>query len=648
MKRGLCLGVALASTAGVSSAQAQAGAAKGEWRFYASDAASTKYSPLDQIDKGNVGSLKIAWRWPSPDNGIRGDPSLQTSQNEDTPLMVGGVLYTVTSLGQIAAIDPGTGQTRWLYDPESWKAGRPANVGFLHRGLAYWTDGKAERLLLGTADAYLISVDAKTGRLDPGFGQGGKVDLMQAVRDAVRAVNYTVNSAPIVCRDVVVVGSSINDYVSKKEMPPGDVRGFDVRSGELLWTFHTVPHPGEWGYDTWENGAAEYTGNTNVWTPMSADEEGGYVYLPTSTPTNDWYGGHRLGDNLFAESLVCLDVKTGRRIWHYQMVHHGLWDYDLPAAPILGDVTVDGRKIKAVIQVSKQGYTYVFDRMNGRPVWPFEERPVPQSKVPGERTSPTQPFPTKPPAFDRQGVTEEDLLDFTPELRSQALALLKRYDYGPLFTPPSEKGTLTLPGAVGGANWGGAAFDPETGILYVPSRTNPYVIRLVPGDPARTNFRYVLEATPPPTLEGLSLFKPPYSRVTAVDVNRGENVWTAPLGEGPRDHPLLKPLNLPPLGSNFPGSPLLTKTLLFVAINRVGRAGGARPAPAAPYEKDERRMLFVFDKSSGQLLRQIEIPTVSAAAPMTYLHRGKQYIVVAVGVAETSELVALALPDSAS
>ena len=368
----------------------------------------------------------------------------------------------MTSLGQVAAIDPGTGASLWTFDPGSWKEGRPGNLGFVHRGMAYWTDGTRARLLVGTGDAYLIAVDAKTGALDAAFGEGGRVDLMAGVERAVRTTLYSNSSAPIVCRDVIVVGASVHDGPATKEYPRGDVTGYDARTGKRLWTFRSIPAKGAFGHDTWSGDAAEYTGSTNVWTLMSADEELGLVYLPFGTPTNDFYGGHRPGANLFAESIVAVDARTGERKWHFQAVHHGLWDYDLPAAPTLVDITVNGRAIKALAQVSKQGFTYVLDRRTGEPVWPIEERPVPQSTAPGERSSPTQPFPSRPPAFERQGLTDDNLIDFTPELRQRAIDALKDHDRGPLFTPPSERGTVQLPGWVGGANWGGAAFDPDT------------------------------------------------------------------------------------------------------------------------------------------------------------------------------------------
>ena len=471
-----------------SYAEAQYGAQNGEWTSYSGDPGSTKYSSLDQIDGDNFEDLAIVWRWSSIDGAfdlsrLETDyPNLQVPNDRSrihignlkaTPLVVSGVLYVTTPLYQAAALDPATGETLWVYDPKSYASGIPEMLlGFNNRGLAHWTDGEQERILWATGDAYLIAVDAKTGEPITDFGQGGKVDLIAGIPRADRRppINYSVSSAPIVLRDVVVVGSASSYQPRHKEAPPGYVRGFDVRTGKLLWTFHTIPQPGELGYDTWEPDAWEYMGDTNVWTLMSGDEERGYVYLPVGTATNNHYGGHRLGNNLFANSLVAVSVETGERVWHFQLVHHDLWDYDLPAAPNLVDITVDGNRIEAVAQVTKHGFTFVFDRETGEPVWPIEERPVPSSDVPGERTSPPQPFPTKPPPFERQGVSVDELIDFFPELRAEAVDILKRYRTGPLFTPPSlagsgpgdTQGTLQFPGYIGGANWQGAAVDPET------------------------------------------------------------------------------------------------------------------------------------------------------------------------------------------
>lgn len=624
---------------------AQSGASAGEWRDYAGTRQGMKYSPLDQISAENIGDLEVAWKWATADQQLQAsNPAWRGGRYEDTPLMINGLLYTVTPLGLIAALDPATGETQWVYDPEAYSAGRPANVGFLHRGLSYWTDGTEERILLGTNDARLVSIDARTGKPDLDFGVGGKVDIMVDIRDAVRGTNFAARRS-LIAGDVVVVGNAIADGFRTKEMPPGDVQAYDVRTGKKLWTFHTIPKEYESGYETWLNGSAEYTGNANVWNGMAYDPELDYVYLPTSTPTHNEYGGNRHGDNLYAESLVCVDAKTGERIWHFQAVHHGVWDYDFATRPILADITVDGRPIKAVIQVSKQAFTYVFDRATGEPVWPIEERAVPQSTVPGERTSPTQPFPTKPPAFDIQGTTEDTLVNFTPELRTRALNQIQQFEYGPIFTPPSEKGTIFLPGMLGGNNWGGAGFDPDTGILYVPSRTEATLYRLLPGNPRQTNLGYVQDRqrgiSESMTLDGLPLFKPPYSRMTAIDLNRGELVWTAPMGNGPRNHPLLKDLDVPPLGDRvMTVSVLVTKTLVFGSASK--RAGINNPEWSDP--DVDRQLLFAYDKENGTHLRTIRLDGLGAAAPMTYMHEGKQYIVVAVGGADTAELVALALP----
>ena len=627
-----------------------------EWTHYSGNAASHKYSPLDQINKGNVGTLAIAWRWSSPDNAlVEANPTARPGGYADTPLMIKGVLYTVTSLGQIAAINPATGQSIWTLDPGNWKTARPGNLGYVHRGLAYWSepsgslgaDASKERLLLGTHDAYLISVDAKTGRLDPTFGDAGKVDLMGALPHAVRATNYSVSAAPVICKDVIVVGASIHDGPTHKEWPRGDVSGFDVRTGKKLWTIHSIPQKGEFGNETWGDDSWTYTGSTNVWTNMSTDEELGHVYLPFGTPTDDFYGGHRPGNNLFAETIVAIDARTGKRVWHFQGVHHGIWDYDFPAAPILADITVNGKPIKALAQVSKQGFTYVLDRRTGVPVWPIEERPVPQSKVPGEKTSPTQPFPTRPPAYERQGVTENDLIDFTTELKSAALEVFKQFETGPLFTPPSEKGTIVNPGWAGGANWAGAAFDPETGVLYVPSMTSPIVVQLVKPNPERSNLLYMRGGVQmPPTLDGLPLLKPPYGRVTAIDLHKGETKWVTAIGDGPRNHPLLKDLALPALGAPIRNAVLVTKSLLFVAMG-AGNLGGGQNLPVGgrPLTKPtiEPTKLRAYDKTTGAALWEFEAPLRPLASPMSYSFQGKQYLVVAAGNGLNAELIAFAL-----
>ncbi|OFW29216.1 MAG: hypothetical protein A3H97_07325 [Acidobacteria bacterium RIFCSPLOWO2_02_FULL_65_29] len=632
--------------------RAQRPSAAGEWRYYGGDAASTRYSPLDQITRANVGTLQVAWRWTSLDDDIaKANEAARPGAYQDTPLMIDGVLYTETGLGLFAAIDPVSGKTLWQYDPGTWKGGRPPNLGFTHRGAAFWTDGTARRIISGMHDAHLISLDAETGTPDPAFGANGKVDVIADLPHAVRQRNYAINSTPIIVKNVVIAGANISDGPVNREAPRGDVSGYDVRTGKRLWTFHSVPQAGEFGHDTWENGSAAYTGNTNVWPMITVDEATGYVYLPFGTPTNDYYGGDRLGQNLFAESLVCLDATTGKRIWHFQGVHHGLWDYDFASAPVLADITVNGKRISAVAQVSKQGFLYVFDRKTGVPVWPIEERAVPQSTAtssPGEKTSPTQPFPTRPPAFERQGFLDSDVIDFTPELRAQALEIIQQFDHGPLFTPPSLRGSIQLPGNVGGANWGGAALDPSTGMLYVPSVTNPIVVQVVAQDPSRGNIRYRRGGTANlPTLDGLPLVKPPYSRVTAYDLNTGTIAWQVPLGNGPRNHPLLRDLNPGPLGNGARGNPLVTATLLFVSQAGGGigiasaRPVGGRPLTNLPPEPPKVR---AFDKKTGELVWEKELPVGPAGTPMTYSYRGKQYLAMAIGGGLQAEIIAFALP----
>jgi quinoprotein glucose dehydrogenase len=613
-----------------------------EWPSYAGDKASSKYSPLAQIDSGNFRRLKAAWTWRSADEEVvKANPSLRTWVWESTPLMVGACLYVSTSLSQVAAIDAATGKTRWVYDPETWKNGTPSNNGFVHRGVAYWADGDDQRILYGTGDGYLVCLNARTGKPIPAFGREGRIDLTQGLGRPVDRRLYGVSSPPVICRDVVVMGSKVHDIPVSKEMPPGDVRGFDVRTGQQRWVFRAIPGKGEFGNETWKEGSWKTTGGANVWTLMSADDELGYVYLPFSSPSNDWYGGERPGAGLFGESLVCLDARTGKRVWHFQIVHHGLWDYDLPAAPNLVDVRVNGAPVKAVAQVSKQGFVYVFDRVTGRPIWPIEERPVPQSTVPGEKSSRTQPFPTKPAPFDRQGVTEDDLIDFTAELRKEALAVLAKYNYGPLYTPPSiEKPTIELPGWAGGASWAGAACDPESGIMYVPSITSPLTITMVkPGNLSPAP--YMGAPSPTETLQGLPIWKPPFGRITAVDLNSGDHRWMVPMGD--LAHPRLKPLGLPLVGRPTRGHALLTKTLLI--IGQEGTTQRSESGPAMHGFEVHDAALRAYDKATGKFVGEVALPRNATGAPMTYMLNGKQYIVVPTGGSNLpAELIVLALP----
>ena len=630
----------------------------GEWRAYAADAASTKYSPLDQIDADNVQDLQIAWRQSTiPDAVRQGNPLRAPIAVQNTPLKIGRLLYVSTGLGTVAALDATSGEVVW-YDPAPVEDGQAIRRGAATRGVAYWDDPESDdERIIAVVASKLVAFNARTGERYSSFGEGGEVDLTLGYDD--REVDtFGWRSAPLVVRDIVVIGSAITDIVSQtqpalKTMPPGDVRGFDVRTGEQRWIFHTIPREGEFGNDTWltapdeDRASWEYTGNTNMWAWPSADEELGYVYLPLSTPTSDYYGGHRRGDNLFAESLVCLDALTGERVWHFQAVHHGLWDYDFPAAPNLVDITVDGREIKAVAIVSKQAFTYVFDRVTGEPVWPIEERPVAAGNVPGEAYAPTQPFPTKPPAFDQQGVTVDDVIDFTPELRQEALDILGEYVSGPLFTPPSiigeapgsTKGTIQVPGLVGGADWSGAGVDPETGMLYVSSIKGPALVGLVKSTHPRSDVDWVMHAIEvPPGPQGLPLFKPPYGQLVAIDLNQGEIAWSTPNGDGPRNHPALAHLNLPPLGQGGRVSPLVTKSLVFLG------EGINRGMVALPHGSGGK-MFRAYDKATGAVVAEIELPGGTTSPPMTYTVDGTQYIVVAVGWEDMpSEYVALALP----
>ncbi|MDT8428568.1 MAG: pyrroloquinoline quinone-dependent dehydrogenase [Pseudomonadales bacterium] len=606
-----------------------------DWPSYGSDLHSTKYAPLDQIDASNASQLSIAWSWDSPDNQtVAANHAAQNFRATPagykvTPIAIDGILYVSTSFGRVAAIDGASGEELWVFDTRSWEAGRPANLGYNHRGVSYWREGDKQRILMPANDAWLWSLDAVTGQPDPDFGDGGKLDLAQGLGREIDRSAYTMISAPLIIDDIVILGSSIHDGPRNKEAPPGHVRGFNVRTGEQIWIFHTIPQGGEFGNDSWEDNSWEYSGNTNVWTVMSADEELGYVYLPIGTPTNDWYGGHRLGDNLFAESLVAIEAKTGKRVWHFQMVHHGVWDYDLPAAPNLVDLVVDGKPVKALAQISKQGFVYVFDRVSGEPIWPIEERPVPQSSVPGERLSPTQPFPTRPAPFEPQGISDATLINFTPELRAEALRNIERFDYGPLFTPPSLRGTINLPGWAGGGGWQGAAVDPETGMLYIPSGTGPIVVQLVEPEEGTSNFQYLRGgATSAPGPQGLPLTKPPYGRITAINLNTGEHEWMIPHGEGIRQRLIDMGIMDPgPVGSADRTGPVLTKTLLFVGQTDNGR-----------------NLLRAFDKATGEVIQEYELPGAPAGTPMTYMANGKQYIAMAIGGGTDAKVVALALP----
>jgi quinoprotein glucose dehydrogenase len=585
--------------------------------------------------------------------------------------MVGGVLYTTAGTRRaVVALDAATGEMLWMYSMNEGKRGASAPRQLSGRGLAYWTDGRSARIVYVTPGYQMVALDAKTGRPIPGFGTDGVVDLKLNIDQEMDPITGEIglHAAPIISGDVVVVGAAHlpGSIPRRRDNDNGYVRGFDVRTGKRLWIFHTIPAPGEPGIETWEGNSAATSGNAGVWAQMSIDEELGLVYLPVELPTGDYYGGHRPGNGLYGESIVAVELKTGKKRWHYQLVHHGIWDFDIPCAPILVDIVVNGRTIKALAQPTKQGWVYVLDRTNGQPVWPIEERAVEASAVPGEKASPTQPFVTKPPAFDRQGVTIDDLIDFTPELRAEAVKLVSRYKIGPLFSPPVASkwegplATLMMPSTTGGANWQGGSLDPETNYLYIFSATQISDLALIESDGKRSDMRYVRgtawnpagpapalpaagaaggEAAPPITIQGLPLVKPPYGRITAIDLNKGDLVWQIPHGETPdniRNHPALKGLTIPRTGRIGRIGTLVTKTLVIAG------EGGFFTTPNG----QRGAMLRAYDKATGQEVGAVYMPAPQTGSPMTYMLNGRQHLVVSIsGGTYSGELVAFRLPQ---
>ena len=617
---------------------AQQGARGGEWRSYAGDAGSSRYAPLDQINRDNVRTLQVAWSWRFDNFG--------GGTSETTPLMANGMLYfTVGPRRNVIAVNPGTGETLWTWRPDEGARfdQAPRKVG---RGVAYWTDGTDARIITVTPGFQLVALNAKTGAPIREFGMDGSVDLFTQL-DLVGNIDpmgkIGNSSPPVVSNNVIVIGPALTQGGTSpnKENVKGDVMAFDVRSGKKLWVFHTIPRQGEPGYETWLNGSAEYSGNAGLWGPFSADDELGYVYLATESPTNDGYGGHRPGANLYSDSLVCLDIKTGKMVWYKQLIHHDIWDYDMPVHPILIDIRVDGRPIKAVVQMGKMALAYVFDRTNGRPVWPIPDVPVPQTDVPTEWTSPTQPIPSKPPAFDIVGVREDDLINFSAALREEALKATEGYRMGAAFAPPSlvvasgNKGTIVAPGFGGGANWQSGASDPETGFVYVGSVTRPFVAGVVKTDPPDPNRAAYTAGRggPVPNIQGLPLLKPPYGRITAYDMNKGEIAWQVPNGDTPPNvKDALAKLgltNVPPTGFPAQVGLVVTKTLLFG-----GEGSGGRP------------LLHAYDKKTGENLAEVPMPGNQTAVPMTYMYENRQFILTAVGGQgqPAGQLVAFALP----
>ena len=641
------LGAGLWVLAAVAGAGLHDGTANGEWRYWGGDEASSRYSPLDLVNADNFADLEVAWRWRADNFGPEVDYILRA-----TPLYVKGRLYAVAGQRRaVVSIDPATGETLWMWrmkDNPRWQKSTRKNYG---KGVAYASVGGRDVIYVITPGFYLAALDADSGLPIPGFGINGVVDLHLGLGDYPvhpdrgigDAGDITSSSPPIVVNGVIVVGNSHDRgyYPDAKENVPGHIRGYDAATGRMLWRFDVVPKPGQLGDDTWEGDSAGYTGNVSAWAPLSADSARGLVYVVTDTPTNDYYGGDRLGDNLFGTSILALDVKTGERRWHFQMVHHDVWNLDNPNAPKLLDVRMGRRTVPVVVETTKQGWAYVFNRETGEPIWPIEEREVPASDGPGERLAPTQPFVTKPPPFELQGVTEDDLVDFTPELREQAIAIARNYRMGPIFNPPSlleaedgTQGAFVQPGANGGANIpGGSSADPETGLLYVATERGHSVIALVPGPERGSNAGYV--STGPGGIrgpQGLELFKPPYGSVVAIDLKNGEKAWHIPNGDTPdevKNHPALKGVDLPRTGKRSHANILTTRTLLLYAEGRSGSP-----------------LLHAVNKRTGEELGEVELPAPGNTAPMTYLHQGRQYIIVSVGgPGSPGEFVAFTLPE---
>ena len=647
----------------VAPGTAQQGAPNGEWPTYGGDLGHTRYSALDQIDADNFSDLEVAWRFKTESLGPRPEFIFQS-----TPLMVDGVLYTTAGTRRAAvAIDAEPGEMLWVHRLNEGERGAGAPRRLSGRGLTYWDDGADGVIFYVTPGYRLIALNALTGHRITSFGDDGLVDLKQGLDQDIDPVTGEIglHAAPIISNGVIMIGAAHRAGVAPptKETPPGHVRGFDARTGERKWIFHTIPGADEFGNDSWLNDSWRYTGNTGVWGQMTIDEDLGYVYLPVEMPTGDLYGGHRLGDNLFADSVVAVEIATGDRVWHYQTIHHDVWDFDLPSAPILVDITVDGQPIKALAQPSKQGFLYVLDRTNGEPVWPIEERAVPQSDVPGEVTSPTQPFPTKPPPFDRQGISVDDLIDFTPELRARAEEAIAPYRIGPLYTPPSVAsfegtlGTLHIPALTGGSNWPGGSFDPETGIFYIYSKTQINSLGLV-SNPQRSNMDFIMGRPRRPAggrggrgrrggggfgglnVDGISIVKPPWGRITAIDLNAGELVWQVAHGETPdniRNHPLLQGVDVPRTGvANARIGTLVTKTLVVAGdgglfTNEDGVRGSA---------------LRAYDKATGEDVGTVALPVPATGSPMTYMVGDTQYLVVAIaGGGFAGELWAFTAPE---
>ena len=601
-----------------------------EWRYYGADAGGTKYSPLKQINRTNVATLQPAWTFHTGEISD-GKTLLTRTAFEATPLVVDGVMYLTTPFNRLIALDPESGKQLWAFDPKLDKS-RPANL-FLSRGSAWWSDGRHKRLFYGTLDARLFSIDAATGEPDPAFGNKGFVNLREGVADKFPDRGYGMTSPPAIYKNLVICGALATDGEPKG--PSGDVRAFDARTGRLVWRFHVVPHAGEFGNDTWDGDSWKDRGGTNAWSILSVDHQRGIVYLPLTSPSTDLYGGDRQGANLFGNSLVALDAATGRRLWHFQTIHHDIWDYDLPAQPNLITVTRHGKPVAAVAQITKTGFVFLFDRVTGKPLFDIEERPVAPSPVPGEHAWPTQPFPVKPPPFTRQGMRLDELNDLTPESKEFCAKLVDGAVFKPLFTPIGLEPTVLFPSTNGGANWGGASFDPETQTLFVNSMEIGFIQQMTKrtGDRDTVPYRARGKATPNSRFWDSHLIpcqKPPWGWLTAIDMNSGEFRWRSVLGVIDE----LTARGIAPTGTaNIGGSIVTAGGLIFIGAT------------------NDRRFR-AFDKQTGRELWTTRLAASAHATPATYLGKktGKQFVVIAAGGGNkysdgyADELVAYTLP----
>lgn len=578
-----------------------------EWRYYAGDAGGQKYSKLKQINRGNVSKLKVAWEFHTGDVSD-GKEFPVRSAFETTPLMVDGVLYFTTPFNRLLAIDGNTGKQLWAFDPKLDR--KAARNLFIHRGVAFWTDGKQKRLYYGTLDGELFAIDASSGERVSSFGEKGKVNLKEGMIPPGGRDAYGMTSPPAIYKNLVICGSIVPD--GEQQGPSGDVRAFDALTGKLVWRFHTVPQPGEFGHDTWQGESWKNRGGTNVWSIMSVDAERGMVFLPLTSPSTDMWGGDRKGANLFGDSLVALDAATGKRIWHFQTVHHNIWDYDLPAQPVLVDVRKDGRMVPAVAQVAKTGFTFLFERATGKPIFDIVEKPVPASTMPGESASPTQPFPVKPPPFARQSMTRAELTT-VPESKEFCEKLVEGAVFGQLYTPIGEKPTVLFPGTNGGTNWGGASYDPETRTIYVNSHDNGMMSRMVKR-PEGSVIPYRTQGAPFGRFWDKNRYPcqaPPWGFLTAIDLDKGEFRWRSVLGEFDE----LTAKGIAKTGtSNIGGSVVTAGGLLFIGATNDSR-------------------FRAFDKDTGKELWTVRLPASAHATPMTYLGKKnqKQYVVIASG-----------------